>query len=241
MALKIVKTDTGVFPGPSRTIAQMTTRADGSYTGSLPGAHIAGTETDADWIITASRPAGRGEVERASSSFELEVNTAVHGAPGLPLWESTPAVGIDGYRVHVPVPGASPAGMDPQVVVGRAAVNASSWVKPSSVATGSPQEDGMLIARFEPVNGARFVRVSRPGGSLAPSEISAWPARPPGSPVPATTSPRPSPRPGLRRRSPPLKVAAPAPRRPVGPPLLAAFLRGGVAAALAATRARRLP
>jgi hypothetical protein len=103
VAMKIVKTDTGVFPGPSRTIATMKTRADGSYSGSLPGAYVAGTETDADWIITASRPARRGEAEVASSSFELEVNTAVQEAPDLPLWDSTPTVTVDGYRVHVSV------------------------------------------------------------------------------------------------------------------------------------------
>lgn len=384
--MRIVKTDTGVFPGPSRTIASLRTGGDGRYSGSLPGAYIVGTETDADWIITASRPAGRGETEGATSSFELEVNTAVQEAPDLPLWESTPAVTIDGYRVHVSVPGGPPAGVDPHVVLGpttangrsgefdlrsfepggdggrgamtaagvahaditvghregrtiyhqrirtptvavkepplvppsrgapcgmvltdgsviaadgcaatdgdfsatvrpagsttttgpasttpspgvasvtvelaratdvesvfvrrcdrtctvEVSANGSSWVKPRSVEAGSSHEGTVLIARFEPVTGARSVRVSRPGGSLSLSEISAWPARPPGSPAPPTTLASTAAEAEAAPATPaPAEIAASRTARPIGPPLLATFLLGGVGAALAATTARR--
>ena len=333
VSMSIVKTDTGIFPGPSRTVDRFTAGADGGYSGVLPGAYIVGRETDADWIVNASRPARRGQVAGATSSFELEVSTAVQEAPDLPVWEATPAVSVDGYLVDVSVPGAPPSGTTPSVVLGplskpgtagefdlrafepgegtgragtqltagasaardvtvrhregrtiyhqsmrtptvaldepslvpfsrgapckvtatdgrvtatqpctatdgdlsstvrvagqapagapsagqtttttpqvasvtvelsvasevesifvrqcdRSCVvelsgDGSSWARPRAVEADGSLRSAVLIARFKPMAGARFVRVGRPGGSLSLSEISAWPERPPGSP-----------------------------------------------------------
>ena len=111
--MTIVVTDTGFhfFSPPSSTVADTTTGDDGGYAGTLPDAYVAGTETDADWIVTASRRPRPGETAGPESSFEFEVNTAVQEAPALPYWDETPAVSIDGYQATVEEPGSSPPGM----------------------------------------------------------------------------------------------------------------------------------
>ena len=394
VSMDIVKTDTGAFPGPSRTVDRLTTRADGTYSGTLPGAYIAGTETDADWIITASRPARSGQSAGATSSFELEVNTAVQEAPDLPLWDSAPVLSVDGYRVGVSVPDAPPRGTTPRVVLGQVskpgtagefdlrafepgrgdgrattrltaggtsgadvtvrhregrtiyhqsistptvAVNEPSlvpfsrgapckvvatdgrvtaaqpcpatdgdlsftvrppgqtpatapgrtpsagettttapqvasvtvefpaagevesvfvracdrscvvevsgdgttWAKARSVESDTSFSGSLLVARFRPVAGARFVRVSRPGGSVNLAEISAWPARPPGSP---TTAETPASQPTVQAVADEVAAAPvvpPGPPRPVGPLWLAALLLVAAAAGQVAVGVRR--
>ena len=401
VSMNIVKTDTGVFPGPSRTIDRLTTGRDGTYSGVLPGAYIEGRETDADWIVTASRPARGAQAAGPSSSFELEVNTPVQEAPDLPLWDSTPLVSIDGYRVGVSVPAGPPRGTNPQVVLGQlsepgtagafdlrafepgkgdgrastgltaggsaaaditvrhihgrtiyhqrlrtptVAVNepslvpfsrgapckvtatdgrvtavqpcpatdgdlssslrppgqpttngparttsgettttvaqvasvtvelaapgevesvflrqcdrscvvevsrdGSTWAKPRSVESGNSYQGAVLIARFQPVTGARLVRVSRPGGALTVAEISAWPARPPGSPARSVPEPStdPIPQPTATILADEVAAAPVAPTsgaaRAVGPVWLAAFLVVAVGAGLVTRSVRRRP
>ena len=109
----IVETDTGVHifsSPPSYTVDSTTTGLDGGYAGLLPGAYVAGTETDADWIVTASRRPGPGQAAGAESSFEFEVNTAVQEAPPLPFWDVSPTVSIEGYEATVDLPGTAPPG-----------------------------------------------------------------------------------------------------------------------------------
>jgi hypothetical protein len=88
------------------------TAADGSYRGSLPDSYVPGTETDTDWVVTASLPKKEGQVEGPRSAFEFEVNIAVQAAPPLALWEETPSVSLDGWRATVSV-GAPPEGTNP--------------------------------------------------------------------------------------------------------------------------------
>jgi hypothetical protein len=385
--VRVVQTDTGVgFPllnptGPTRAITETVAGADGRYSSSLPEAYVRGSETDADWIVTASKPAAAGQASGSTSSFEFEVNTAVQEAPDLPLWDSTPAVSLDGYRARVTVPGSPPRNTTPYVFLGQENVKGTSGafdvraLEPASgpppttpvVAAGRayadvrvshregrtiyhqtitsptvapalpdlippsrgspckvtfadgrvidarpcPATDGNLtvsvsdarpasgnarnttttlagvtsvtvelitpvdvesvfvrdchrdclvevsadgsvwaqprnlevvelrvgdttaVARFAPVPGARSVRVSNPGGTVALTEISPWPARPPGSP-PASASGAPP--------SDGVAVPLDAKERPVGVLVAAAFLLGvtgaGVAV-VAVTRARR--
>ena len=116
LPMTVILTDTGVtlpliMPGrDTETVTDTTSAADGSYRVVLPSAYIPGEETDYDWIVKASRPARSGEVGGPNSSFEFEVNTAVQEAPDLVLWDSTPAVSVDGYRVEVSVPDGEPPG-----------------------------------------------------------------------------------------------------------------------------------
>lgn len=115
--ITIVETDTGTDAvRPTRTVATMNSGPDGGYMGELASAYIPGTETDADWIVRASRPAGPGEAAGAISSFEFEVNTAIQEAPDLPLWDSTTVVSVDGYRVEVSVPDVRPSGASSPMV-----------------------------------------------------------------------------------------------------------------------------
>lgn len=383
--VRVVQTDTGIgFPlldptGPTRVITETTAGADGGYSSPLPGAYVPGRETDTDWVVSASKPAGGGQASGPTSSFEFEVNTAAQQAPDLPLWESTPTVSVDGYRASIVVPGAAPGGKAPYVFLGSERVKGTSaafdvralepasgaasktpivaagrayadvrvahregrtiyhqtitsatvgpalpdlippsrgspckitladgrvtdaqpcsatdgnhtvavWETPArpagnttttlarvtSVTVGfstaidvesvfvrdCPREcvvevsadgsawvgprtmevvqlaggDTMAVARFAPIPGARSVRVSHPGGALSLTEVSAWPARPPGSP-PAPPS-----------AAPPISgVAIPlgAKQRPVGLLVAAAVLVGAVGAGavmLAVVRRRR--
>lgn len=106
MSVRIVRTDTGFsFRSDYRVVAETRTGPGGGYEGVLPGACVRGTETDADWIVTASLPAGTGEAAGASSSFEFEVNTAGQEAPPLPLRDVAPEVRLEGWRATVTVPG----------------------------------------------------------------------------------------------------------------------------------------
>jgi len=368
----IVQSDTSLFSsGPSRPIARLTTAGDGAYTGTLPRAYVAGTETDADWIVTATRPAQGGQATGPSSSFEFEVNNAVQAAPDVPLWESVPRVEVNGYEAQISVDG-QPTGLTPYVVAGSTtqrgpsgrfdlrafepgtgdarngdrltaggrtyanitvrhstgrtiyhqtintptvAIAEPPLVPPSRGAacsvtatdgrvtspklcrltdgdlttrvgpTGSPatstpsttavgvssvtvtlptpvdvesvflrecsggcvvevSSDGatwarsrtveslsissglITVARFEPVASAQAVRVSSSRGAITLAEISAWPARPPGSPAPPTPAPpTPSNRSTAHAAAP---GAADRPRRAIGPPVAALLLVGAV-------------
>ena len=91
------------------------TAADGSYRGTLPDSYVPGTETDTDWVVTASLPRGEGQVEGPRSAFEFEVNIAVQAAPPLALWEEAPTVSLDGWRATASV-GSPPAGTGPPAV-----------------------------------------------------------------------------------------------------------------------------
>jgi hypothetical protein len=123
--VRVVQTDTSSFQlplfaprGPTREITQTVAGADGRYSSRLPGAYVAGSETDADWIVSATKPAAAGQTAGPTSSFEFEVNTAVQEAPDLPLWESTPRVSVDGYRADIAVPPDLPSGPAPFVYLG---------------------------------------------------------------------------------------------------------------------------
>lgn len=114
----------------------------------------------------------------------------------------------------------------------------STWVGPRDMEVVQlAGADTMAVARFAPIPGARSVRVSHPGGSLSLTEISAWPARPPGSPSASPSAPPP-----ISGVATPLGVK----QRPVGVLVAAAALLGAVSAgvvilAVARVRRRRLP
>ena len=390
--VRVVQTDTGVgFPifspsGPTRVITETTAGADGRYSSPLPGAYIPGRETDTDWVVTASRPAAAGQVAGPTSSFEFEVNTAVQEAPDLPMWESAPAVSVDGFRASVVLPAAPPGGTTPYVFLGSESVKGTSaafdvrvlepasgatsktpivaagrayadvrvahregrtiyhqtitsatvapalpplvppsrgspcklafadgrvedarrclatdgnltvqvweprrpagdtattttipgvtsvtvelitavdvesvfvrachldclvevsadgsrWAQPQTVETfRAPTGDTSAVAHFAPLAGARWVRVSLPGGTVSLTEISAWPARPPGSPPP---SPSPSPSPSSEQPLHGVAVPLGDKGRPVGVLVAAAVLLGAAGAGvavLAVSRVRR--
>jgi hypothetical protein len=108
--VKVVRTSTGVtFFADKDVVDGPTTDAAGGYDGKLPDSYVPGSETDTDWVVTASVPPSRGETEGPSSSFEFEVNTAVQEAPPLPLWETRPVVTLDGWYANVSVPRGPPA------------------------------------------------------------------------------------------------------------------------------------
>ncbi len=87
-----------------------TTGADGGYRSTLPGSYVPGTETDTDWVVTASLPATGGQDAGPKSSFEFEVNIDLQAAPPLPLWPRTPTVSVEGWQATVSVDGAPPKG-----------------------------------------------------------------------------------------------------------------------------------
>ena len=80
-----------------QVVDQPTTGADGSYATRLSRAYVAGFQTDADWLVSATAPGDAGEASGPSSSYEMEVNTAAPVAPALPLWDAAPT--ITGTRV----------------------------------------------------------------------------------------------------------------------------------------------
>lgn len=92
-------------------VERIGTDGGGAYVGNLPGAYVAGTETDTDWVVAAELPAVEGQQAGPTSSFEFEVNIAVQEAPPLPLWTEAPQVSVDGWSVSVSAPGA-PDGLD---------------------------------------------------------------------------------------------------------------------------------
>ena len=69
VTVRVVQTDTGVeLPlfnptGPTRMITETLAGADGRYSSPLPGAYVPGRETDADWIVSASKPAAAGHAD----------------------------------------------------------------------------------------------------------------------------------------------------------------------------------
>lgn len=122
-SVQVVAADTGIdIPlvapaGPSRVVQQGSTDAGGGYRAALPGAYVAGTETDTDWIVTASLPASGNQLQGPVSSFEFEVNTATQEAPALPLWTVTPRVSQDGWMLRANIPGTPPGQTGEPVVV----------------------------------------------------------------------------------------------------------------------------
>ena len=90
-----------------------TTDAEGRYELTLPGAHLPGFETDEDWVLQVGRAPVAGELTGPSSSFELEVNTAVHEAPDLAVWDGTPTVTTVGDLLRIALPAlGGDAGLD---------------------------------------------------------------------------------------------------------------------------------
>jgi hypothetical protein len=80
------------------------TQADGTFRATLPKAYLKGYETNEDWVVQAGMPPAQGQVTGASSSFELEVDTAVQAAPPLPLWTAPPVLGLPDGVLSVTVP-----------------------------------------------------------------------------------------------------------------------------------------
>jgi hypothetical protein len=92
------------------------TRADGTFRATLPQAYLKGYETNEDWVAQAGMPPAQGQVTGPSSSFELEVDTAVQEAPPLPLWTAPPILGPPDGRLSVTVPPTQASGrMSPTV------------------------------------------------------------------------------------------------------------------------------
>jgi hypothetical protein len=133
--IRVVATDTGfagmffalftlglacVLPeacGGEDDVDSTVTDAEGRYEATLPDAYVAGTETDTDWLVTASRPAAPGDAAGPASTFEFEVNTAVQEAPPLPLWEARTNVRVERWRALFDAP-APPSGLEsPRIVV----------------------------------------------------------------------------------------------------------------------------
>jgi hypothetical protein len=371
--VRVTQTDTGIWiplfapTGPTRVVTDTVAGADGRYSSPLPDAYVAGTETDTDWIVSASKPAEPGQRSGPVSSLEFEVNTALQEAPDLPLWESTPTISLDGYRATVRLSEQPPQG-DPYVFLGPERVKGTSasfdlrlqepasgttlreesiqargvayadvrvghregrtiyhlalasptvapatlpalvppsrgspckltsadgrvtdaqpclatdgkfiaavsqpsttstttaagvtsvtvelvspvdvesvfvrgcdgtcvvevsadgatWARSTDVQVDRPNSEIIAVARFPTVPGARAVRVSRPGGTLSLTELSAWPARPAGSPAPAASVAQP---PDVR----PEKI-------PVGAAVAAALLLGAVATGMVVVAATR--
>jgi hypothetical protein len=76
----------------SHQVDSTSTRADGTFTATLPNAYLAGFETNEDWVAQVGLAPRQGEVTGPSSSFELEVNTSLQEAPPLPLWTTAPVL-----------------------------------------------------------------------------------------------------------------------------------------------------
>lgn len=96
-----------------RVVDAATTDADGRYALTLPHAYLPGYETDEDWVLSVGRAPADGERTGPSSSFELEVNTAVQEAPDLALWDGSPSLVVEGSQARVRMPELS-AGPDLQ-------------------------------------------------------------------------------------------------------------------------------
>ncbi|MFN2504921.1 MAG: hypothetical protein ABR540_11980 [Acidimicrobiales bacterium] len=60
--------DSSVCTGSQYDVADTTTDAGGRYRGVLPRSYVPGTETDTDWVVTATLPASEGELVGPSSS-----------------------------------------------------------------------------------------------------------------------------------------------------------------------------
>ena len=87
-----------------RVIDSATTDADGRYELTLPEAYLPGFETDEDWVLQVGRAPVAGELTGPSSSYELEVNTRVHEAPDLVVWDGTPAITDAGGLLRIAIP-----------------------------------------------------------------------------------------------------------------------------------------
>jgi hypothetical protein len=90
--------------GGDQVVDSAVTDADGRYELTLPDAHIAGYETDEDWVASIGLPTVEGQVAGPVSTYELEVGTAVQEAPDLTLLDLTPQVQRDHGQVSVVVP-----------------------------------------------------------------------------------------------------------------------------------------
>ncbi|MDQ2650135.1 MAG: hypothetical protein M3Z03_11350 [Actinomycetota bacterium] len=128
--ITVTETDTGIGTGPviglftlgvgclaglcsddtRGTVDRTTTAADGSYRATLPDAYVAGTETDADWVVRASLPASGNQRSGPTSAFEFETNIQLQAAPPLPIWSRDPQVSVDGWGVSIDV-GSTPPGL----------------------------------------------------------------------------------------------------------------------------------
>ena len=119
----VIKTDTGLVSGSAltavftfglacvasptscdgngRQVDATTTAADGTYSLTLPKAYLAGYETDEDWVVQAGLSPSGDQLTGPSSSFELEVNTAVQASPPLPVWADAPTVRVAGAYLEV--------------------------------------------------------------------------------------------------------------------------------------------
>jgi hypothetical protein len=84
-----------------RQVDSTTTAADGTYSLTLPKAYLAGYETDEDWVVRAGLSPSGDQVTGPSSSFELEVDTAVQASPRLPVWADAPTVHAEGGFLRV--------------------------------------------------------------------------------------------------------------------------------------------
>ncbi|HJR24430.1 MAG TPA: discoidin domain-containing protein [Acidimicrobiales bacterium] len=100
--------------GGEDVVDHATTDADGRYELTLPGAYLAGYETDEDWIASVGLPAAPGQAAGPVSTYELEVSAAVQDAPDLVLWDVVPEVRDARGQLTIAVPPLPPR--DGQIV-----------------------------------------------------------------------------------------------------------------------------